>query len=451
MGVTRAAASPLIGRDVEWVALLRALTSTRHGPQIAVLTGEPGIGKTRLLAELARHAAAEGFRTLAGRATEFEQEVPLALAVDALDDHVRRHTAEISGQLEPEEVRRLGDVLAGLRTGSAVEAGPGGSAVERYRCFRALRRLLELLATPTGLVLILDDVHWADPASADFLEYVLRHPPAGPVLLALAYRPAQVPARLAAALTAEHGGHLHPLRLAPLSEPDVARLLGTGADARQARHLYRISGGNPFYLDALRRVGTASVGADRPGDDLELGLAELPQEVRAALAAEVAAVGPEDRLVACAAAVCGYEFEPAQLAAVAQRPVTDVLASLDGLVARDVLQAVTGTGRFRFRHPVVRHVVYASTAAGWRLGAHGRAAVQLERVGAPPKARAHHVARSAAVGDTAAAVTLAAAAWAIGAQAPASAVEWLRTALRLLPDGATPDGLPERGELLTYL
>lgn len=441
----------LIGRDVEWAALLRALASTQHGPQIAQVTGEPGIGKTRLLAELARHAAAEGFCTLAGRATEFEQEVPLALAVDALDDHVRRHTETIRGRLDPEEVRRLGDVLAGLRTGSTVEVGPGGSAVERYRCFRALRRLLELLATPSGLVLVLDDVHWADPASADFLEYVLRHPPAGPVLLAVAYRPAQVPARLAAALATDHTGRIHRLGLAALSEPDVARLLGCGADARQVRHLYRISGGNPLYVDALRRVDAASAVAVRTPDDLDPSLAELPQEVRAALAAEVAAVGPQDRLVACAAAVCGYEFEPALLAAVVELPLAGVLASLDELVARDVLQAVSGTGRFRFRHPVVRHVVYASTAAGWRLGAHGRAAVQLARVGAPPQARAHHVARSAAAGDTAAAVTLAAAARAVGAQAPATAVEWLQTALRLLPDGPAPAGLPQRSDLLADL
>ena len=442
---------PLIGRDVEWAVLLRALALTGEAAQVVEVVGEPGIGKTRVLAELAAHARREGLRTLTGRATEFEQEVPLALAVDALDDHVRRHGEKINGQLEPDDVRRLGDLLDGLRGPSTGEAGAGGSAVERYRCFRALRRLLELLAAPSGLVLVLDDVHWTDPASADFLEYLLRHPPAGRVLIAVAYRPAQVPARLAAALAADHSGRVHRLQLAPLAERDVARLLGSDVDPRQVRHLYRMSGGNPLYLDALRRVGTPTVGAARTPDDLDPELTGLPPAVRAALTAELASVGPQDRLVASAAAVCGYECEPALLAAVVELPLAAVLGSLDNLVGRDVLQAVAATGRFRFRHPVVRHVVYASAAAGWRLGAHARAAVDLERVGAPARTRAHHVARSAAAGDTAAAGTLVMAAQAVGAQAPATAAEWLQTALRLLPHGGLPPGLPARAELLTYL
>ncbi|GAB1640717.1 ATP-binding protein [Krasilnikovia sp. MM14-A1259] len=447
--------STLVGREAESAILGEALRATTGSAQVVEVVGEPGIGKTRLLAELAEQARRQGFHTITGRATEFEQEVPFAPLVEALDDHVRRDGSgprDATVDLQP-----VHDILGGLL---AAPAGPGAddSAVQRFRSMRALRRALETLADPAGLVLLLDDVHWADPSSVDLLEFLLRRPPVARVLLAVAYRPAQVPARLAAALTAGQS-HVHRLRLAPLREPDVRALLGAGADTVRVRQLHRLSGGNPLYLEALRRADLAP-GRDGPADaaatvpeadgeavDDLIGEPELPPEVRAALMSDLAAVGELDRAVAAAAAVCGYEIEPALLAAVAQLPADATLRSIDALTGRYVLQPVPGAGRFRFRHPLIRQVVYASTPAGWRLGAHARAAVYLAQVGAPPRVRAPHVARSASPGDTEAAGTLVAAARAVGVQAPATAVEWLRAALRLLP--ATM--LDERTDLLTYL
>ncbi|MFB9695680.1 AAA family ATPase [Amorphoplanes digitatis] len=442
----------MIGREAEWRTVTEALDSLGDGAQVIEVVGEPGIGKTRLLAELAGYARDSKLLTLTGRATEFESEMPFALLTEALDDHVRLHGEALRAGLSGDDVLRLGEILDGLRAGPGAPPASSGGAAERYRTLRALRRLLETIAEPDGLLLILDDVHWCDPATTDLIDYLLRRPPAGPVVLALAYRPAQAPPRLAAALAAGHAGRSHRrLALAPLQQADATLLLGPGADARDAAYLYRLSGGNPLYLDALRRCGTTALGAARTRDDPDPALAALPAEVRAALGAEWESVGPDSRLLASAAAVGGDECEPALLAEVAELPMPAVLRCLDELVARDLVQVVAGTGRFRFRHPLVRHVVYASAAAGWRLGAHARAAAHLERVGAPPRARAHHVARSAAVGDAAAAVTLVSAARAVGAQAPATAAEWLRTALRLVPGDTTGAGLPARAELLTYL
>ncbi|ROP28898.1 helix-turn-helix transcriptional regulator [Couchioplanes caeruleus] len=440
----------MIGRDAEWRTAVDAVDALGDGARVLEVVGEPGIGKTRLLAELAGHARERRRLTLTGRATEFESEIPFALVVEALDDHVRRHGESLRARLAADDVARLGEILDGLRTGPA-PASPGDAA-ERYRSLRALRRLLEILAEPDGLVLILDDVHWCDPATVDLVDYLLRRPPAGPVLLALAYRPAQAPARLTAALATGHLGRVHRrLALAPLREDEVTTLLGPGADPRDAAQLFRLSGGNPLYVDALRRCGATALGAARTPDDLDPALAALPAEVRAALGAEWESVGPDSRLLAAAAAVGGDECEPALLTEIAELPLPAVLRCLDELVARDLVQVVAGTGRFRFRHPLVRHVVYASAAAGWRLGAHARAAAHLQRVGAPPRARAHHVARSAAIGDAGAAATLVSAARAVGAQAPATAAGWMRTALRLLPGDTSGAGLPERAELVAYL
>ncbi|WP_236048802.1 helix-turn-helix transcriptional regulator [Paractinoplanes ovalisporus] len=423
----------MVGRENEWRTAIGAVAAAARAPQVLEIAGAPGIGKTRLLAELAAHARTRGHRTLAGRASEYEHEVPFAVLIGALDDFVRTHAERLRDRLGDEDTERLGEILDGLR------AGPGraadDSAVARHRTLRALRRLLEVAAEPDGLVLILDDVHWGDPATIDLVDYLVRHPPAGPVVLALAYRPAQAPDRLAAALTAGPAGAAHHrMTLTPLEEGEVGRLLGPDADPRETRQLFRLSGGNPLYVDALLRCGIAAAGGARTPDDLDPALAALPPEVRAALGAELAMLGPDSRLVAAAAAVGGDECEPPLIAEIAELPPGAVLRCVDELVARDVLQVVAGTGRLRFRHPLIRHVVYASAAAGWRLAAHARAAACLERVGAPPRARAHQVARSAAIGDVGAALTLIEAARSVGAQAPATAAEWMQTALRLLPN-----------------
>jgi DNA-binding CsgD family transcriptional regulator len=445
----------LIGRDSELRLLGAAVRAAARGTaQIAGIAGEPGIGKTRLLGELATLAAAHGLRVLSGRAAEFEREVPFALVVDALDDAVR-DSGRLGG-LDERERRLAGEIFPALRTGAGFPRPPqprtpmAGRALQRYHHFRALRSMLEHLAAPGGLALLLDDVHWADPTSVELVEHLLRHPPAGPILIALGYRPAQVPPRLAAALAQGHQDRTHLVSLGPLTGSEAARLLGPDIEPAQAVRLHRISGGNPMYLEALRRTGPAPGAAIRTMDDLDAGLSMLPAEVRAALAAEIEAVTPRARLVASAAAVCGHESEPTVLAAVAETTTAHVLDGLDELAARDVLQAVSTTGRFRFRHPLVRHVVYASSAAGWRLGAHARAAGYLARVGAPASARAHHVARAAVPGDAEAAATLIDAARAVGAQAPATAVEWLQAGLRLLPDGQLA-GLPTRLDLLAEL
>ncbi|WP_246613942.1 ATP-binding protein [Paractinoplanes bogorensis] len=425
----------LVGRESEWRAAQAAWESLTDGSQVLEVVGEPGIGKTRLLAEIARQTRDSLFRTLTGRATEFESELPFAVIIEALDHHVRKNASLLQSRLTTEDIGRLGSILDGLPDGSEVYAG------ERYRTLRAIRQLLEILAEPSGLVLILDDVHWCDAATIDLIDYLIRQPPDAPVLLVLAYRPAQAPARLASS-----GRRL---TLGPLSEADVEHLLGTGP--AEAARLTRLSGGNPLYLDALRRYETTSAGTVRTLDDLDPAIAALPAEVRVAFSAELSALDPDSRLLASAAAVGGDECEPALLAVIAELRDATVLRCLDDLVARDLMQAVPGTGRFRFRHPLVRHVVYASAAAGWRLAAHARAAAYLEGVGAPPRARAHHVARSATLGDARAATVLVDAAQAVGPQAPATAAYWAQAALCLLPGDTAEAGLPSRADLSIFL
>ena len=126
---------------------------------------------------------------------------------------------------------------------------------ERYRSHRAVRALLELLAGTQPLVLMLDDLHWCDPASIELLGALLHRPPVAPVLVALAARPLQTDERLSAAIERAHrSATLVRLELVALTSGEAGRLLGGAVGGDEAAVLYRESGGNPFYLEQLART-----------------------------------------------------------------------------------------------------------------------------------------------------------------------------------------------------
>ena len=389
-----ATSRPIVGRDHE-LTLLHA-----PGPaRLVEVVGDPGIGKTSLLAEFATLRGG-GF---AGRATEFEQHVPFGVFVDALADRMTT--------LNDAERDRLGGDSLGLLTAVFHEADITDlHGVGRLRLYRAVRALLEVVE---GDTLLLDDMHWADDGSVGLLEFLVRHPPAGQFVLAVGYRPRQASERLFAALSHASGAERLRLELKPLTLPQVRQLL-PGVDAARARQLHDASGGNPFYLDALTRVAA--------NGDPEV-----------ALSAEFAALSPRLLLVAQAAALAGDPFDPELVAEVAELAEADTLADLDDLVARDLIRAENSARRFRYRHPLVRSAAYRTGRPAWRLDAHARAAAGLERRGAPATSRAHHVERAARAGDDKAITVLVEAAESVLASVPALAVDWLRTAIDLLP------------------
>ena len=227
------------------------------------------------------------------------------------------------------------------------------------------------------------------------------------------------------------------LDLAPLSEAEAAVLVGDGAAAVYAR-----AGGNPFYLEQLARAGAAGP-AVAVADDA------IPAPVAAALAAELAALGEDARRLLQGAAVAGDPFAAELAAAVADLPDERALPALDELLGRTLVRPARGPRRFAFRHPVVRHAVYVGTPGGWRLGAHARAARELEQRGAGPVERAHHVEHAAARGDAAAAALLAEAAARLRATAPGRAAgcsppRWRCCPTRTPTAPPSPHGSPMR-------
>jgi ATP/maltotriose-dependent transcriptional regulator MalT len=449
----------LIGRAPELEALRHLVTDVRGGRAAMVAcVGEPGIGKTSLLGELSRRALATGFRVFAGRGSELEPEVPFGLVVEAFDDPAYWLDPVVRRRLGGHRLAELAAVLPSLpRTGSGSRRGGSSPAtpldVERFRCYHAVRDLVEEMARHQPVLLVFDDVHWADQGSLELVAYLLRRG-VSRCLLALAYRRQAPRLLLDSVADAARERWLTVLDVGPLSVGDAARLLGEGASAATVEALHVESGGNPFYLQQLwssaqRGTGeTAAAPAPSGTAKPELG-ADLPDTVREAIVRELAQLPAEARPLTHAAAIAGDPFDVELAAEIADMEVDAAYTYLDQLIASDAVRPSEVPGRFRFRHPIVRRAVYSDAAHGWRLQAHQRAAAALARRGADLGVQAHHIVRSGVpAGDEAAIQLLVAAGEAALTRAPAAAVRWLSGALDLLPASA-PVG--RRLSLLTLL
>jgi predicted ATPase len=419
------------------VALDTALAGAERGVPAAIeVVGPAGIGKSRLLAELARRADARGHVVLTGAGAEYERDLPFWVFVDALDEYAAGLDPRRLERLDPLVRAELGQVLPSL-----AEAGSGSAPAlhERYRIHRAVRELLEQLAAHKPLVLILDDFPRADASSTDLLVALLHRPPAVGVVLVIASRPRQLPARLGSGLDRAHrGGSLSRLELDPLTLEQARELVGGNADA-----FYEEAGGNPFYLEQLAR-GAGSAGS--AGSRIE-GI-DVPAMVVSALEEELALLSEPARAVLDGAAVAGDPFEVDLAGAAAALAPGEVLGALDELTRLDLVRATETPRRFRFRHPIVRRAVYEGLPGGWLIAAHERAAEVLAAQGASASARAHHIERAARVGDRDAIAVLRAAAEQAASRAPATSARWYAAALRLLPETAPAQ---ERVELLLPL
>ncbi|HUO72213.1 MAG TPA: AAA family ATPase [Solirubrobacteraceae bacterium] len=418
----------LVGRDNELAELDSALDRLAAGePWLLQIVGEPGIGKSRLLAELRRRGEDRGYLVLDGRAAEFERDIPFGLIVDALNDYLASLDPEMLCALDGDPLRQLGAIFPSLARDDASTERGGGA--ERYRLHYAVRSVLERLAERQPMVLALDDVHWADAASVEMLTHLLRRV-RGPLLTAIAYRPA--PTRLLAALEGSaRGGRGSRLELAPLTPEEAAQLAGPEVDPVIRALLYQESGGNPFYIEQLARARHLQ----ELGDVHHARRAPeaVPRAVIAAITEELLAVSAQSRLVVDAAAVAGEPFEPELVAQIAELDVPHVLAALDELLNADLIRSTDAPRRFRFRHPIVRRAVIDRIPRGWQIGAHARAAAALGAADAPASVRAHHVEGSATIGDEGAIALLVDAGREAAPRAPEAAGRWLLAATRLLP------------------
>lgn len=414
--------TPLVGREAELARVDRLLADVMGDvsgrPAVLDISGEAGIGKSRLVHELCLGATRRGAAVLRGRATEYERHIPFQPFTDAFCD------------LDPQAVESF---PAAAEVAPVLSGAP--RRTDRFHLHRATAALLTH-AAGSALVVVLDDMHWADAASLELLDHLVRHPVRARVLLVLARRDRQSPASLTATLTrGMDTGTVRRTVLGPLSEREGVELLAPHLARDEAVRLFTASEGNPLYLLTLlqaHREG-ASVSRLSTTDLGALLLDELtpltPSQVR--LVQVVAALG-DHATPALLGPVTGHE--PGQLA-----------EDLTVLTRRDLLR--TGAhGRIALRHPVLRSLVRDGTDPWLRTRTHRLVGAELARTGAPLAERAHHAEQSLSGWEPRAAAVLVEAAEQAAHTAPASSAHWLEVVLRHLPH--TPEHASRRRELM---
>ncbi len=374
----------MVGRAAQRSALDEAAAGVAAGGVAAVLVGgEAGIGKTRLVEEVAADLAAGSWRVLAGVSVELGADgLPFAPFASAL----RR----LGGELDATE-RRL---LAPLLPGPDPEPVDGRT---RPQLFEAVLALLGRLAGAGPVALVLEDVHWADRSSIDLVEFLVRNQRAAPgLLVVLTARSDEPDARWLRSLLAglDRLAWVRRVVLGPLTRAEVgaqaAALLGRPADPALVAALHRRSDGNPLFVEALVAAG------DRPG---------VPGSLADLLTERVERLGDEVGAVLRAAAVGGLRTPHPVLAAVCRAPVEEPVRA----AVRAGVLVIDGDG-YRFRHALIRDAVLGGVLPGERVELHRRYAAELRGAG-DEAALSHHL---TGAGDGPGAV---AAAWAAAGRA----------------------------------
>ena len=428
--VSRRGGAPLVGRERELDLLVDLLERARveQTPQLVTLVGAPGIGKSRLLAELIARIE-HGGRLITwrqGRSLPYGEGVSFW----AFGEIVKAQAGILESDSPGEAARKLDEAVAALigderdarwagshlRPLTGLAADTPASAERRSEAFAAWRRFVEALAEERPLVLVFEDLHWADDGLLEFVDELAERLTEVPVLVLAVARP-----ELLARRPSWGGGKANAttISLRPLSEEETAQLVHALAQrgplpAETQAALLEHAGGNPLYAEEFVRMLAESRG---------MGPEALPESVHGIIAARLDGLAAEDKSLLQDAAVIGKVFWSGALAAAAERDRHELEERLHALerrefVRRDRRSSVAGENEYSFRHALVRDVAYESIPRAARAERHRRAAQWLESLGRPDDQAdllAHHhlaaleLARAAGV-DTAALAEPAAAA-----------------------------------------
>jgi class 3 adenylate cyclase/tetratricopeptide (TPR) repeat protein len=389
---------PFVGRDGERSQLreLLSVVLRSRAPHLVTVVGEPGIGKTRLVGDLADQARAQGMPVVfrRGRCLPYGERITYA----PLEDIVRASIGVAPGQGRGAVVEALTRALAELDPGTtdrdwlstriAALVAPGGDEVpaERAESFAAWTRFLELEAEHQAQVLLVEDLHWADPAMLEFIEHLAEQAGDVPLLLLCTTRPelfARHPSwgsGMARATT---------ISLSPLPDEAMHQLLGalllhSVLPPESGDALTRRAGGNPLYArefvhmleDSARRPLAGGAAAD------EAPSVSVPDTVQALIAARLDALDPADRSLLQAASVVGNRFWPAAVV-VLDPDAGDIDASLRelqrrGLIRRSSLSTIADHTEYSFSHALIRDVAYGRLPRATRARMHLRISGWLE-------------------------------------------------------------------------
>jgi ATP/maltotriose-dependent transcriptional regulator MalT len=372
----RLSSSTFVGRQDELAVLGAGVERAAAGvPAFAFVAGESGVGKSRLIAELETRARESGAQVFVGHCLPLGGTViPYAALLDALRPVARELALcgdELRGALAPESRAALTELMPefGEPDGSmpAVEERPGRQA----RLFEALLALLERLGSEQPIVLVLEDLHWADPSTRDFLVFLVRSARSEPLSVVMTYRSDELHRRhpLRQVLSElERAPTVDRLGLAPFTRDEVALQLAGILDAAPASalvdRLFARGEGNALYTEEL-------LAASEDSGDL------LPESLRDALMTRVERLPDAAQRVVRIAAVAERPVRHELLSAMCELPDEELLAGAREAVAGHVLLA-NPDGTYAFRHALVGEAVYNDLLPGERSALHASMAESLE-------------------------------------------------------------------------
>jgi class 3 adenylate cyclase/tetratricopeptide (TPR) repeat protein len=383
--------TPFVGRELEKPLLIGTFerAAQQRSVQLVTIVGEPGVGKSRLAAELFAYidAKPELITWRQGRCLPYGEgitfwalgEIVKAEAGILESDSAEVAAAKLEAAVSPEEPERQW-LLQRLAPLVGVEAA---SPAERQELFTAWRRFLEGLAAARTSVLVFDDLHWADEALLAFLEYLAEWSQGVPLLVLCTARPELYERRPGWGAGQRNA---HTINLSPLSDRETAELIfnltiATVLSKELESAILERAGGNPLYAEEFVRL-LADRGLEPRGESLDAS--ELPESVQALIAARLDTLSPERKSLLQDAAVLGKVFWLGALAEIGGRDPGEVELALHDLARKELVRpartsSMEGESEYSFWHLLVRDVAYSQIPRAERTRRHRAAAAWIER------------------------------------------------------------------------
>ncbi len=447
--------TPWTDRESELRTLEEIVVAAAAGQgQVVAFSGEPGIGKTRLADEGIRKAEAKGFRTFRGRGHQDEQPVPYSLWVQVVRGFLREAPSpllyKVSTSCAASLIKLAPEV--GERLGQVPSAGEDHSEAARLRFFEGVAQFFINLSRESPVVILLDDLQWADPGSLRLLSYIADSVRRQPILLLLTYRDSPEDESPLMRTVVQDLAHAHALVSVPVKRMEggparqlVGAILGTKDPPTELVGLVgQKTGGNPLFVEELLRSMTEENQLVRRGDrwtSAGIGKVGVPSTMRDVILKRVARAGEQPRSLLSVGAVLGQEFDFELLEQVSGVEPEPLLAQVEALLRARLLrerEVAPGRSVFLFADDQTREVLYQELSLVRRQRFHLKAAQAIEakladKAGEAAGELALHYRRG---NDVAKALgwTLRAVKNSVKLYAREQAIEYLQTALKILND-----------------
>lgn len=385
----------LIGRERERAILQLLIEQAKQGSgKVLLLSGEAGIGKSRLLAEGKRQTSEQGFLVLQGSCFPTDRSSPYAPLLDLLSSSQTQDLLSLSPANAEPLARELARSFPGLLAQAVSEPSspPSEPEQDKRRLFVALSQFLTSLASRQPVLLIVEDLHWSDETSLEFLHYLARRSVHHPFLLVLTYRNDEMHPGLSNWLAQLDRERLaQEFVLTPLSRSEVEAMLQAIFDRPIPMPpeifdaIYGLTEGNPFFIEETLKslittgviVSTQEMREDRPIHKLP-----IPRSVQGAVELRLAQVSTASRQVVTLAAVAGRRFDFAFLQRITPYEESELLSLMKELIAAQLV-VEESEEQFAFRHALTREAIYRQLLLRERKALHRTIAETMEQLYAP--------------------------------------------------------------------